>query len=343
MKIKKNLYPISWFKSLSFLSLFILMAFYSLQDIQLIYPSYFPKPVYDFKKNPLNESTVELGRKLFYDPILSRNHTISCSSCHLSNQAFSHAGNHLSKGIEDGIGDRNSPAIFNLAWQKTFMWDGSVVNIDVQALAPINHPAEMGEDINSVVRKLNRSKEYKMLFYKSFGDSLATSERLMKALSQFQLTIVSVNSKYDKMKQGKAIFTSAENNGYQLFKQNCSSCHAEPLFSTYEFANNGLSYNSELKDYGKWNKTFEPADKMMFKIPSLRNLAYTYPYMHDGRFKTLNEVLEHYENGIVKSPTLAKKLEKSIVFNPKEKEDLLAFLATLNDSVLVSNMEFQKK
>lgn len=319
------------------------MAFYSLQDLQLIYPNYFPKPVYDFKKNPLKQSTVDLGRKLFYDPILSRDHTISCSSCHLSDQAFSHAGNHLSKGIEDGIGDRNSPAIFNLAWQKTFMWDGSVVNIDVQALAPINHPKEMGEDINVVVRKLNQSKEYKTLFYKSFGDSLATSERVMKALSQFQLTIVSANSKYDKVKQGKAKFTASENKGYQLFKGNCSSCHSEPLFSTYEFSNNGLSYNSELKDYGKWNKTFEPADKMMFKIPSLRNLAYTYPYMHDGRFKTLNEVLEHYENGIVKSPTLAKQLEKSIVFNSQEKEDLLAFLATLNDSVLVSNVEFQKK
>lgn len=318
------------------------MAFYSLQDLQLIYPDYFPKPVYDFKKNPLKQSTVDLGRKLFYDPILSRDHTISCSSCHLSDQAFSHAGNHLSKGIEDGIGDRNSPAIFNLAWQQTFMWDGSVVNIDVQALAPINHPKEMGEDINVVVRKLNQSKEYKTLFYKSFGDSLATSERVMKALSQFQLTIISANSKYDKVKQGKAKFTASENKGYQLFKANCSSCHSEPLFSTYEFANNGLSYNSELKDYGKWNKTFEPADKMMFKIPSLRNLAYTYPYMHDGRFKTLYEVLDHYENGIVKSPTLAKQLEKPIIFNSQEKEDLLAFLATLNDSVLVSNVEFQK-
>jgi len=319
------------------------MAFYSLQDLQLIYPDYFPKPVYDFKKNPLKQSTVDLGRKLFYDRILSRDHTISCSSCHLSDQAFSHAGNHLSKGIEDGIGDRNSPAIFNLAWQKTFMWDGSVVNIDVQALAPINHPKEMGEDINVVVRKLNQSKEYKTLFYKSFGDSLATSERVMKALSQFQLTIISANSKYDKVKQGKAKFTASENKGYQLFKGNCSSCHSEPLFSTYEFANNGLSYNSELKDNGKWNKTFEPADKMMFKIPSLRNLAYTYPYMHDGRFKTLYEVLDHYENGIVKSPTLAKQLEKPIIFNSQEKEDLLAFLATLNDSVLVSNVEFQKK
>lgn len=333
----------SKFKSLGFLSLFILMAFYSLQDLQLIYPDYFPKPVYDFKKNPLKQSTVDLGRKLFYDRILSRDHTISCSSCHLSDQAFSHAGNHLSKGIEDGIGDRNSPAIFNLAWQKTFMWDGSVVNIDVQALAPINHPKEMGEDINVVVRKLNQSKEYKTLFYKSFGDSLATSERVMKALSQFQLTIISANSKYDKVKQGKAKFTASENKGYQLFKGNCSSCHSEPLFSTYEFANNGLSYNSELKDNGKWNKTFEPADKMMFKIPSLRNLAYTYPYMHDGRFKTLYEVLDHYENGIVKSPTLAKQLEKPIIFNSQEKEDLLAFLATLNDSVLVSNVEFQKK
>lgn len=319
------------------------MAFYSLQDIHLIYPDYFPKPVYDFKKNPLKHSTVELGRKLFYDPILSRDHTISCSSCHLSNQAFSHAGNHLSKGIEDGIGDRNSPAIFNLAWQKTFMWDGSVVNIDVQALAPINHPKEMGEDINVAVRKLNQSKEYKTLFYKSFGDSLATSERLMKALSQFQLTIVSANAKYDKVKQGKAKFTASENKGYQLFKQNCSSCHSEPLFSTYRFANNGLSFNPELNDNGKWNKTFEPADKLMFKIPSLRNLAYTYPYMHDGRFKTLYEVLEHYEKGIVKSPTLAKELQTPIIFNSQEKDDLLDFLATLNDSVLVSNVEFQKK
>jgi len=334
--IKSILKP---FLAISFL---LLIFSYSLQDLSLIYPSYFLKPVYDFKKNPLKSSTVQLGKKLFYDPILSRDHTISCSSCHLSNQAFSHAGNHLSKGIEDGIGDRNSPAIFNLAWQKTFMWDGSVVNIDVQALAPINHPKEMGEDINVVVRRINKSKEYKTLFYKSFGDSLATSERLMKALSQFQLTIVSANSKYDKVKQGKETFTQSEKNGYQLFKQNCSSCHQEPLFSTYEFANNGLSYNAELKDYGKWNKTFEPTDKMMFKIPSLRNLAFTYPYMHDGRFQTLYEVLEHYEKGIEKSPTLSKQLEKPIVFTPKEKEDLLAFLATLNDSVLVSNVEYQK-
>lgn len=321
---------------------FLLIFSYAVQDLQLIYPSYFPKPVYDFRRNPLKSSTVQLGRKLFYDPILSRNNTISCSSCHLPDHAFSHAGNHLSKGIEDGIGDRNSPAIFNLAWQKTFMWDGSVVNIDVQALAPINHPKEMGEDINVAVRRINKSKEYKKLFYQSFGDSLATPERLMKALSQFQLTIVSAHSKYDKVKLGKAKFTQSEKNGYQLFKQNCSSCHKEPLFSTYEFANNGLSYNSELKDYGKWNKTFEPTDKMMFKIPSLRNLAYSYPYMHDGRFKTLYEVLEHYEKGIEKSPTLAKELQKPIIFDANEKEDLLAFLAALNDSVLVSNEKYRE-
>ena len=194
----------------------------------------------------------------------------------------------------------------------------------------------------SVVRKLNKSKEYKILFYRSFGDSLATTERIMKALSQFQLTIVSANSKYDKVKQGKAKFTEAEANGYQLFKNNCSSCHAEPLFSSYEFANNGLPINQELKDYGKWNKTMEPEDKLMFKIPSLRNLSYTYPYMHDGRFQTLNEVLEHYEKGIEKSPTLAKELQKPIVFTPKEKEELLSFLRTLNDSVMVSNQEYQK-
>lgn len=330
-------------KYFAFASFLLLLFSYSLQDIGLVYPSYFPKPVYDFKKKPLKPETIELGRKLFYDPILSRDNTISCSSCHISNQAFSDVGNRLSKGIEDGIGDRNSPAIFNLAWQKNFMWDGVIPNIDAQALAPINHPAEMGEDINVAVRKLNKSKEYRILFYKSFGDSLATSERLMKALSQFQLTIVSSNSKYDKVKQNKAKFTQSEKNGYELYKQNCSSCHNEPLFSTYDFANNGLSVNPELDDHGKWNKSFEPADQWMFKIPSLRNLGYTYPYMHDGRFKTLDEVLDHYEKGIVKSPTLAKQLEKPIVFNQKERRNLLDFLKTLNDSVLVSNPKFQKK
>jgi cytochrome c peroxidase len=323
------------------LSLFVLMAFYSLQETSLVYPSYFPAPVYDFKANPLKRAKIELGRKLFYDPVLSRDHTISCSSCHHADQAFSHAGNSLSKGIEDGMGDRNSPAIFNLAWQKKFMWDGSVGNIDVQALAPINHPKEMGEDINAVVRKLNKSKEYKTLFYRSFGDSAATAERVMKALSQFQLTIVSANSKYDKVRQGKAKLSETETRGYQVFKQNCSSCHTEPLFSTYGFANNGLPINPDLKDNGKWNKTMEPEDKLMFKIPSLRNLSYTYPYMHDGRFQTLNEVLEHYEKGIVKSPTLTKELQKPIVFRGNEKENLLAFLRTLDDSVLVSNREYK--
>ncbi|MDR6514088.1 cytochrome-c peroxidase [Chryseobacterium camelliae] len=329
-------------KPAGLLLLFVLMAFYSLQDIPLVYPSYFPVPAYDFKARPLKRAVIQLGRKLFYDPVLSRSNTVSCSSCHQQEHAFYDAGNRLSKGIEDGIGDRNSPAIFNLAWQKTFMWDGSVGNIDVQALAPINHPKEMGEDINAVVRKLNASKEYRTLFYRSFGDSLATAERAMKALSQFQLTIVSANSKYDRVKQGKATFTGKEIKGYELFRKNCNSCHTEPLFSGYGFANNGLPVNPDLKDYGKWNKTMEPQDRLMFKIPSLRNLAYTYPYMHDGRFGTLYEVLEHYEKGIVKSPGLAKELQQPIVFNAEEKEALLTFLATLNDSTLVSDSSFRK-
>ncbi|MXS70423.1 cytochrome-c peroxidase [Flavobacteriaceae bacterium W22] len=331
------------FKPIIFIFLFVLMGFYGIQDMKLMYPSYFPKPVYNFRKNPLKSSTVELGRKLFYDPILSRNNTISCSSCHNSNQAFSHAGNHLSKGIEEGIGERNSPAIFNLAWQKTFMWDGVVTNIDVQALAPINHPKEMGEDINAVVRRLNKSKEYKTLFYRSFGDSIATAERAMKALSQFQLTFVSAGSKYDKVKQKKAQFSQSEQDGYELYKANCSSCHAEPLFSTYDFANNGLPIDPALNDYGRWNKTMEPKYKQMFKIPSLRNLAFTYPYMHDGRFQTLDEVLDHYEKGIEKSPTLASQLQKPIIFSAKQRADLLQFLSALNDSAFISNPAYQKK
>ena len=337
-----NKYLFSKLKPFVGISFLLLLLSYSFQEELLNFPNYFPKPVYDFKKNPLKKETVELGRTLFYDPILSRDNTISCSSCHASHQAFSDSGKHLSKGIEGALGDRNSPAIFNLAWQKTFMWDGSITDIDVQALAPINHPAEMGEDINVLIRKLNKLKTYKTLFYKSFGDSLATSERLMKALSQFQLTIISSNAKYDRVKEEKDNFNESETKGYLLYKNNCSSCHKEPLFSTYEFGNNGLSYDKELRDYGKWHKTFEPQDKMMFKIPSLRNLAFTAPYMHDGRFKTLDEVLDHYEKGIERNPNLGKELHQPIVFSSVERQDLLAFLAALNDSVLISETKYQK-
>ena len=153
-------------------------------------PDYFPKPVYDFQQNPLDSSKILLGRSLFYDPILSANNTISCASCHSPFNAFAHTDHDLSHGIFDSIGNRNAPALFNLAWQKMFMWDGAINHLDMQALAPISHKSEMGSNINEVIKKLDKSLAYKDLFLYAFQDSTISTAKILKALSQFQLTLV---------------------------------------------------------------------------------------------------------------------------------------------------------
>ena len=332
---------------MKFALVFSLISFCAIASTRLIsensaeFPSHFPKPVYDFKKNPLSKDKIELGRVLFFDPILSKDNSISCASCHSSYNAFAHTDHDLSHGMGDSIGTRNAPALFNLAWQSTFMWDGAVNHLDVQALAPITHPKEMGEDLETVVKKLQDSKIYPKLFYKAFKDSVITVERVLKSLSQFQLTLISANSKYDRVKEGKEEFTDQEWKGYELFKTNCSACHKEPLFSNYSFANNGLSLDSTLNDYGKWMITKNSSDSLKFKIPSLRNLSYTYPYMHDGRFKKLNQVLNHYSKEMVVSSTLAPELKDKISLSSDEKADLIAFLLTLNDKSFVFNPDFQ--
>jgi cytochrome c peroxidase len=320
---------------------FLLMGFYSIQEFTFIYPNYFPVPNYNFQKNKLDSSTIELGRALFYDPILSKDSSISCASCHSSFNAFAHTDHNLSHGINDLIGTRNAPALFNLAWQKSFMWDGAINHIDMQALAPISHPKEMDENIEHIVNKLKSTPIYKSLFFNAYHDSLITGERVLKSLSQFQLTLVSANSKYDEVKQGKATFTAQEQNGYLLFLKNCNSCHTEPLFSNYDFANNGLPIDSSLNDYGKGAITLQAEDSLLFKIPSLRNLSYTYPYMHDGRFKKLNQVLNHYTSTILQSKTLSKELKSPIILSTNERVDLVAFLLTLNDKSFVFEPKFQ--
>jgi len=305
------------------------------------YPDYFPIPIYDFKNNPLSKKKIELGRRLFYDPILSKDNTISCASCHSPYNSFAHTDHDLSHGINDQIGNRNAPALFNLAWQKSFMWDGAINHLDVQALAPISHPKEMNETIKSIVLKLQNHSYYPLEFYEAFQDSAITGEHVLKALSQFQLTLVSANSKYDQVKKGAKTFTEQENNGYDLFKTNCNSCHTEPLFSTYEFAYNGLAIDTTLNDFGRMKITEESADSLSFKIPSLRNLSFTSPYMHDGRFKKLQQVLNHYTAGINESTIISEALKKPIVLTSNEKTDLIAFLLTLNDSDFVFDKKHQ--
>jgi cytochrome c peroxidase len=311
--------------------IFILNASFIEQFLVLIYPSYFPKTKYDFTNNPLNISKIALGKAIFYDPILSADNTISCASCHSPYNAFAHTDHTLSHGINNQIGNRNAPALFNLAWQKSFMWDGAIHHLDFQALAPINSVTEMGETTTSVVQKLNTSHFYKKLFYNAFSDSAATGERMLQSLAQFQLTIISNKSKYDLVRSKQTTFTQQEKNGYALFLKNCNSCHTEPLFSTYEFANNGLKLDSTLHDFGKGVLTKRSEDSMLFKIPSLRNLSYTYPYMHDGRFKKLGEVIHHYTHEIQPTKTLSAQLKKRIILTANERVDLLAFILTLND------------
>ncbi len=303
-------------------------------------PANWPKPLYDFTKNPLTEEKVELGRALFYDPILSKNNTISCASCHSQYTAFTHVDHALSHGIEDRIGTRNSPALMNLAWQKTFMWDGAINHLDVQALAPISNHLEMDEKIENVVAKLQKSKIYPSLFLNSFGDSVITGEHTLKAISQFMLTLVSKDSKYDSVMRKQTVFTTQESNGYKLFKKNCSNCHKEPLFTNGEFENNGLGVDTLLNDYGRMVVTKNSNDSLKFKVPTLRNIEFSMPYMHDGRFKKLKQVLDHYTDGIQKSKTLSPHLQQGIKLTSNEKVDLIAFMLTLTDKKFLFNTSY---
>ncbi|MFZ4798465.1 MAG: cytochrome-c peroxidase [Bacteroidia bacterium] len=317
-----------------------LFAFVSADKPLFITPKYWPKPVYNFKKNPLSESKILLGRVLFYDPILSRNNTVSCANCHSQYTAFTHIDHALSHGIDDRIGTRNSPALMNLAWHNSFMWDGAINHLDMQALAPISHHDEMDENIKHVTEKLQTSKIYPPLFLKAFGDSLITGEKTLKAISQFMLTLVSANSKYDKVKRKEDSFTVQEENGYQLYKQNCASCHAEPLFTNIKFENNGLPIDSLLKDAGRKRITQNDKDFLKFKVPTLRNIEFSNPYMHDGRFKRIADVLKHYTNGIQTNKNLASQLQKPIILTSNQKVDLTAFLLTLTDKEFLFNPKF---
>ncbi len=317
-----------------------LSGFQMIEKILFSVPEGWPEPVYNFEQNKLTEAKIQLGRALFYDPILSRDHTISCASCHSQYNAFTHVDHALSHGIEDRIGTRNSPTLMNLAWQQRFMRDGAINHLDMQALAPISDSVEMDETIENIVFKLQSSPIYPSLFYEAFSDSTVTGEHTLKAISQFLLTLVSSNAKYDSVMRNEAIFTAQELNGYVLFKDNCSTCHKEPLFTNDEFVNNGLRVDKTLNDLGRLHVTMNPVDSFKFKVPSLRNIEFSYPYMHDGRFKKLSEVIHHYTKEVVPSSTLAPELETLIQLNAREKVDLTAFLLTLTDQKFLFNPEY---
>jgi len=296
-------------------------------------PEGWPAPTYNFTNNRLTSDGILLGRALFYDPILSADSTISCASCHLQYTAFTHVDHKLSHGIYGRIGTRNSPAISNLAWSGLLMWDGAVNHLDVQPLAPIANRDEMDFSLDNSLIRLRRSALYPSLFQQAFGDSAITGERFLKSLSQFMLTIVSSNSKYDRvMRHERSVqFNEQEQSGLRIFRRYCESCHKEPLFTTGGFANNGLSIDTLLLDTGRMHITGKRSDSLHFKIPSLRNVEFSYPYMHDGRFERLQQVIDHYTTDIHNSDILSPELREPIILSANEKVDLTAFLLTLTD------------
>ncbi len=319
--------------------LLVLYAFIYSTPYRLPVPQGWPKPVYESKKNILSNERIYAGRVLFYETRLSKNNSISCASCHSVYNAFAHTDHALSHGIYDSIGTRNAPALFNLAWQPLMMWDGAIHHLDAQALAPISNPIEMDESMKNVVAKLEADKHYRALFFNAYGDSSITGERVLKCLSQFMLTFISSESKYDSVKNGKASFTEQEEKGYLLYQKNCASCHTEPLFSNYTFKSNGLPIDSNLRDIGREKISMRTEDRYLFKLPSLRNLEYTYPYMHDGRFRKLRDVIAYYNHIDINTPYLSAELKKPLNLSADEQVELLSFLLTLTDKKFVFNTE----
>jgi cytochrome c peroxidase len=301
-------------------------------------PGYFPAPVYSFSQNPVTTEGFELGRRLFYDVRLSSDNTISCASCHFQSAAFSDPGKSLSEGIEGRLGMRNSPALFNLTWHPAFMWDGGVNHIEIMPFTPLTDPNEMNMLMSELIDKLQQQTEYPELFQKAFGSSTITDQRLFYALTQFMGSMISATSKYDDYRHGTVSFTSEETAGLMLFRSHCAACHSEPLFSDFSYRNNGLASSPD--DLGRERITQQATDRYKFKVPSLRNVALTYPYMHDGRFATLEEVIDHYRFGVQHSATLDPLLSGGIPLTELEKQQLIAFLHTLTDVKFTQNPRF---
>jgi cytochrome c peroxidase len=309
-----------------------------IEEIEITYPDYFPAPVYDFTNNQFTQKRFLLGKKIFFDKQLSSDGTISCNSCHAQTHGFADHNVSFSLGVNGAIGSRNSPSIANMIWSPYFMWDGGVNHIEVFSVAPITNPDEMHETMSNVLSKLNSNIQYRKLFKEAYGSDLITDQLLLKAITLFMSKIISCNSKYDKMRQGKVEYNSMENEGYDLFKQKCASCHTEPLFTNYQFINNGI--DSVFTDLGREKITFNNEDRGKFKVPSLRNIELTYPYMHDGRFWSLEQVLNHYRSGIRNSETLHPTLTNGIEITELEQQKIISFLRTLTDYNLMGDPLF---
>lgn len=310
------------------------------KPVRFVVPKGWPQPVYQFAENPLTEEGIALGRKLFYDGRLSKDGNFSCGSCHQQFGAFNTYDHNLSHGYNNALTTRNAPGLFNLAWQKEFMWDGGINHLDLQPLAPITAENEMAETLENVLSKLKADKEYRAMFKAAFGDELINTQRMGKAISQFELQLVSSNSKYDKVMRGETSFILPEQLGYDIFKKKCASCHTEPMFTDNTYRNVGMTMDPYLNDPGRMKITNRPEDSLKFKVPSLRNVAMTFPYGHDGRFFSLSGVFEHYRNKMVVSANTDPIMKNKLALSNFEIGQLTAFLYTLTDSSFLKDPRF---
>lgn len=298
--------------------------------------------------NPLIAERIELGRRLFHDPQLSIDNTIACASCHQESHALSDPAR-ISAGVNDQFSRRHSMPLFNLAWKDTFFWDGRAHSLREQALIPIEDPREMGESLDHVIEKLSADADYPTLFSDAFGSVAITPQTIGLALENFLLSLTSYDSKFDQAMSGKAQLSTSEQRGFELFMTefeprsrqygaDCFHCHGGALFTDNRLHDNGLEATSDL---GLAEVTRNPLDANKFSTPSLRNIALTAPYMHDGRFQTLEEVVEHYSSGVTSrvtlDPNLAKHPTAGLQLSAQDKAALVDFLKTLSDPQFIQN------
>jgi cytochrome c peroxidase len=306
----------------------------------------------------LTEEGVALGRKLFFETKLSLDSTIACASCHSPAKAFSDTVA-LSLGINGGVGTRNAMPLFNLAYGTFFFWDGRATSLAAQAVEPVPNPLEMHLEWPEAVSRLSADNEYVGLFESAFGSNAITKENAGEAMGQFMTILLSGNSKFDKWQRGEGALTASEMRGFDLFRKeggdpelvpggqnggDCFHCHSvgNKLFSDFRFHNNGL--DSVFTDLGAYDVTGNNRDKGRFKTPSLRNVAYTAPYMHDGRFNTLEEVMDHYDTGGKPSETIDPFMKFSsggLNLSAQDKQDLIAFMLALSDEEFIAEEAFQ--
>jgi cytochrome c peroxidase len=324
--------------------------------LALHYPDYFGNRLFIPAGNPTTVEGVALGRRLFYETRLSANDRISCATCHRQEYAFTD-GKPFSTGVDGTLTKRNSMTLANLVWVRNYFWDGRANGLEEQAATPLTDKHEMGQALCVSARKLQATKIYPALFKKAFGSGVITDEHIIEAITQFERTLISCNSNYDRYLQGKYQPTASEANGMALFfagpnpEKNirgagCGHCHGGPKIFTELFHNNGL--DSFPNDAGREDITKQPGDKGRFRVVTLRNIAVTAPYMHDGRFKTLEEVVDHYSDHILPSKTLSIFLQDNsntvngtqLGLTAQEKKDLIAFLHMLTDSTFISDKRF---